>query len=80
LGGPLPKPNMSIIFASIGEPNAIKKSGIPNNFFSNCAIKRGIHHNIKTIVIFMTSQFDTATIFLGSMKFLKYVGLFMNKN
>jgi hypothetical protein len=34
---------MSIMFASIGEPNAIKKSGTPNNFFSKCAIKRGIH-------------------------------------
>jgi hypothetical protein len=42
-GGPLPIPNISIMFASIGKPNAIKKSGIPNNFFSNCAIKRGIH-------------------------------------
>jgi hypothetical protein len=42
-GEPLPKPNISIMFASIGELNAIKKSGIPNNFFSNCAIKRGIH-------------------------------------
>jgi hypothetical protein len=34
---------MSIMFASIGEPNAIKKSGIAHNFFSKCAIKRGIH-------------------------------------
>jgi hypothetical protein len=35
------------VFASIGEPNAIKKSGIPNNFFSKCAIKRGIHQEEK---------------------------------
>jgi hypothetical protein len=32
-GGPLPKPNMSIMFARIGDPNAIIKSGIANNFF-----------------------------------------------
>jgi hypothetical protein len=32
------------MFVSIGDPNATKKSGIPNNFFSKCAIKHGIHH------------------------------------
>jgi hypothetical protein len=29
-----PSQNMSIMFTSIGEPNAIKKSGFPHNFFS----------------------------------------------
>jgi hypothetical protein len=48
-GGLLPKPNMSKMFASVGEPNAIKKWGIPHNFFSKCAIKRGIHHKCSSV-------------------------------
>jgi hypothetical protein len=41
---------MSIMFASIGEPNAIKKSGFPHNFFSKCAIKRGIHLVLPPVI------------------------------
>ncbi len=43
-GGPLPKPNMSIMFALIGDSNATIKSGVPNIFFFESA-----RFNVKSI-------------------------------